>query len=238
MIELANITKKIRQGHLKVTYTGLNIVVPDGVNMAFLGKKQSAVEALADLICAADAPDRGKITRTESISWALPSASFVAKHLTLAANARFLARLYEADEDVLVSRIVELGQLQEWINVKVEECPKEARSTFCLLAGLCLPFDRYIFTSLGAAGKAQGGRVSELLTDLMARASILLIGQDIKTAQEFCSQAYVFDEGKATFYDDMEAAAEHFNAIEAQEVDEGDFMGGDSELEDLVNVDF
>jgi ABC-type polysaccharide/polyol phosphate transport system ATPase subunit len=61
-----------------------------------------------------------------------------------------------------------------------------------------------------------------------------------KAAAQFCDQAYVFDQGRATFYDDMEAAAEHFNSIESKEKDseaeEGD--DADSDLQNMVGLDF
>ncbi|MBV9993093.1 MAG: ABC transporter ATP-binding protein [Alphaproteobacteria bacterium] len=237
-IELRNVTKKVRMGHIKLTYTGLDLAIPDGARVALLGRKEAGLDAIVNLICAADAPDKGTITRTQSISWPIPGAGFLSKHLTLAANARFIARLYETNEEAFLARVAETGRFGDLINARMDECPTEMRSLFCFLIGALLPFDHYIFTGLNAGPKEDRGRIAELVGELAQRAGIVLVGQDAKNAEVLCDRAYVFNEGTATYYDDMEAAIEHFSSIEAREVDEDDFMGADPELEDLVNMDF
>jgi capsular polysaccharide transport system ATP-binding protein len=237
-IELRNVTKRIRMGHIKLTYTGLDLTIPDGARMALLGRKEAGLDAIVNLVCAADAPDKGGVTRTQSISWPIPGASFLSKHLTLAANARFIARLYETDEEAFVARVYETGQFGDWMNTRMDEIPTEMRSLFCFLIGALLPFDHYIFTGLNVGPKEGRGRITELVGDLAQRAGIVLVGQDAKSAEALCTTAYVFNEGTATYYDDMEAAIEHFSSIESRDMDEDDFMGADPELEDLVNMDF
>lgn len=236
-IELINVTKKVRLGPIRLTYENLNIKVPDGASVALLGRKEAGLDAITKLICAADAPDSGSVIRTHSISWPIPSASFVASHLPLVANARFIARLYEMDENAYVARLEELGRFGDTFQTVVSKTTGETRSLFCFLCGITLPFDQYIFTSLSVGPKSERGRIGELVDDLRQRAGFLLIGQDVKAAQQYCSQAYVFDQAEATYYDDMEAAIEHFSSIEEKDVEDDGFMA-DPELEDLVNTDF
>lgn len=237
-IELRDVMKKVRLGPIKLTYEHLNIHVPDGSHVALLGRKEAGLEAIVNLICAADAPDSGKVVRSHSISWPIPSSNFVAQHLPLVANARFIARLYETDEKPFIARLDELGRFGDWFGVTVSDCPPEVRSLFCFLVGVCLPFDQYILTGMAVGPKSERGNIGEIVDELCRRAGLLLIGQDIKNAQQYCTQAYVFDKGQATYYDDMEAAAEHFNSIEVKDLGDDDFMGVDSDLESLVNVDF
>lgn len=237
-IVLSNVTKKVRMGPVKLTYENLDIDIPDGARVALLGHQDAGLAAIVDLICAADAPDAGHVSRTRSISWAIPSSNFVSKHMTLAASARFLARLYETDENAYLARIRELGQFGDKLNVKAGEITNDVRSMFCLLAGICLPFDHYILTNVNVGKKTERDRVAPLIEELGRRAGLVLVGSDIKNAQYLCDRAYVFEEGKTTFYDDMEAATEHFKSIEAKDVEEDDFMGDDTEFRDLVNMDF
>jgi capsular polysaccharide transport system ATP-binding protein len=237
-ISLNDVTKKVRMGPVRLTYEGLNIEIPDGGHVALLGHKDAGLDAIVNLICGADAPDEGRVTRTQSISWSIPSAGFVAKHMSLAASARFIARLYETDEDAYLARIQELGQFGDQINLKAELCANEVRSLFCLLVGICLPFDHYILTNVNVGKKGERERIAAMVEELGERASLVLVGHDLKNAQHLCDRAYVFESGRATFYEDMEAAGEHFNSIVAKDVEEDDFMGPDSELEDLVSMDF
>jgi capsular polysaccharide transport system ATP-binding protein len=236
-IELRDVMKKVRLGPIRLTYEHLNIHVPDGGHVALLGRRDAGLEAITNLICAADAPDSGKVIRTHSISWPIPSSNFVSQHLPLVANARFIARLYEADEKPYLAQLEEIGRFGDWFTVRVSDCPPEVRSLFCFLVGTCLPFDQYIMTGMNVGPKGDRGRIGELVTELCQRAGLLMIGQDVKNAQLYCTQAYVFDKCQATYYDDMEAAAEHFNSIEDKDLADDD-MGVDSDLESLVNVDF
>src|ERR1700759_761500 len=71
-IELIDVTKKVRLGPIRLTYKDLNIRVEQNARMAFLAQKSAGVEAILNLICAADAPDSGIVRRTHSISWAIP----------------------------------------------------------------------------------------------------------------------------------------------------------------------
>jgi len=237
-IELADVTKKVRLGPVRLTYTGLDLTIPDGAHIALLGRKEAGLESIVDLICVADAPDAGKVTRTRSISWPIPNANFLSRHLSLAANARFIARLYEADENAFIRRLEDFGKFGDNWNTRVDMCTNEVRTLFCFLVGVMLPFDHYILTSVNAGPKSERERLAGLVQDLRDRAGLVLVGSDTKSAQALCTTAYVFHAGIATYYDDMEAALEHFNSIEAKETDDDGFMSADPELEDLVMLDF
>ncbi|HVV65178.1 MAG TPA: hypothetical protein VHC42_06900 [Rhizomicrobium sp.] len=237
-IEFKNVTKRVRNGPVKVDYLDLNIRIDEKKSVAFLGQKSSGVDSIIDLLCGADAPDKGHIVRSHSISWAIPSPAFLHKHHSLAANARFLARLYETDESEYLAKIAEAGNLGQHLNVRADKCPKDALSLFCFLAGAVLPFDQYIFTSVTAGGKANRERVAETIETLRARAGLLIVSQNPKLAKQFCDAAYVFDQGQATYFDDMDAAAEFFGAAGAEAEEEDISFESEPELENLVNVDF
>jgi capsular polysaccharide transport system ATP-binding protein len=239
-IEFINVTKKVRQGHVRLTYENLNIRVEPHAKMALLGHKEAGLESITSLICSADAPDKGRVLRTHSISWPIPSSQFLKKHLPLATSARFLARLYEVDPSGYIGRIAEMAQIGDHMNSRGDKCPKEAVSRFLFSAGLCLSFEQYIFTNLNAGGKDDRARFADLVKETAARAGLLFIGSDLKVAQQFCDEAYVFDGKSATYFDDMDAAAEFLGSIAKKgDDDEGeDFFDADPELESLVNMDF
>ena len=67
-IELKNVMKKVRLGPVKTTYDDLNIRIEEKSRMALLGGKTAGLEAIVNLICAADAHDKDVIQRTHSIS--------------------------------------------------------------------------------------------------------------------------------------------------------------------------
>jgi capsular polysaccharide transport system ATP-binding protein len=236
-IELRNVTKKVRLGAVRVTYEGLDIRVEKNSRVAFLGRKDAGLEAIVKLICAADAPDKGVVSRTHSISWPIPDGKFLQRHLSLAANARFIARLYEQDETAFLQKVTEMAEPGDFLNERGEICPKDVISRFCFSVGICLPFDHYILTGMNVGSKEDRPRFGAIVEDLAQRAGILLVCSEIKAAKQICDQAYVFDDGRATFFDDMEAAAEFFGGIASKGGDEEDFFDADPELENLVTMD-
>jgi capsular polysaccharide transport system ATP-binding protein len=237
-IEFRNVTKKVRLGAIRLTYEDLNIRVEEKTRTAFLGQKSSGLDAIVNLICAADAPDSGFVRRSHSISWPIPNSAFLHKHHSLAANARFIARLYEADPEDLLARVSEMAQLGEFTNVRADRCPKEVLSRFAFSVGMCLPFDHYILTTASAGTKEDKPRFAEIVTEVGKRAGLLLITSDLKSAKQFCDQAYVFSSGGATYFDNMDAAAEFYGSLATESDDAESFFDTEEELQDLVNVDF
>jgi capsular polysaccharide transport system ATP-binding protein len=237
-IELCNVKKKVRLGPVRLTYENLNLRVEEKAHMAFLGHKDAGLEAITNLICNSDAPDSGVIKRSHSISWPIPDSKYLHKHHPLVGSARFIARLYEVDQRAYIEKLSEMAELGDFINIRGDMCPKDVVSRFAFYAGICLPFDQYIMTNVAVGGRTGRDRMIEVIGQLKERAGLLLVTADVKSAQLHCDQAYVFHDGGATYFDNMEAAAEFFGSI-ASTGDEGDdFFDAEPELEDLVNVDF
>jgi capsular polysaccharide transport system ATP-binding protein len=237
-IEFHNVTKKVRSGPVRVTYENLNLRVEENTRVAFLGHPGAGLDGILDLICAADAPDSGVVTRTHSISWAIPGNSFLHKHHSLAANARFIARLYEVNPEQFLAKVSDMAQLGEFANVRGDTCPKDILSRFVFSVGLCLPFDHYILTNVTAGSKDDAPRFAEVITELGQRSGLLLVTRSVKNAQQFCDQAFVFADGRATYFDNMEAAAEFFGSLASDGDDDDSFFQPEEELQDLVNMDF
>jgi capsular polysaccharide transport system ATP-binding protein len=240
-IELHNVKKKVRAGSVRVTYEDLNIRLGEGANVAFLAHSEAGIESIVDLLCGADAPDKGKIVRHHSISWPIPASMYIQRHLSLAANARFLARLYETDEKDYLAKIAETG-LAPFMNLRIDKVSSEIKTVFAFVAGVSLPFDRYIVTKTVIGKKAFPGLAERLMEGLRERTGLLLVTPAVKIAAQYCDQAYVFDQGTATFYDDMEAAAEHFNSIVSRDkdrdADDEEEEDDDSDLQNMIALDF
>jgi capsular polysaccharide transport system ATP-binding protein len=241
-VELHNVMKKVRAGAVRVNYEDLNIRLGDKAHVAFLAHSEAGVPSIVDLLCGADAPDKGRIIRNHSISWPIPASVYIQKHISLSANARFLARLYEVDEKDYLARIAETG-LAPFMDMRVDKVTGEVKAVFAFAAGVLLPFDRYILTKTMIGKKSFPGLMDRLLTDLRERSGLLLVTSSVKAAAQYCDQAYVFDQGTATFYDDMEAATEHFNSIQSKDKDreageEEDDEEDDSDLQNMMALDF
>ncbi|MEI9929114.1 MAG: hypothetical protein WDM89_00745 [Rhizomicrobium sp.] len=235
-IELHDVMKKVRQGSVRLTYKDVNMRIEEKSRMALLGHSSSGLDFIVDLICGADAPDKGVVRRSHSVSWAIPEIKYVHKHLPLVAAVRFIARLYEIDEKAFLARVLEQAQVGEVANLRVDRCPREVVSRLAFCIGTSLPFDQYILKTLGS--KEDRERNMETVNQLAERAGLLFVTSDVKTAKQFCTEAYVFDEGRVTYFDNMDAAAEFFSKAAGDDDVEDDFFDAEQDLQDLVNVDF
>src|SRR6476646_7773545 len=111
MIELKNVSVRTRGTMNPVPLTDINLRVEAGQRVAILSPKSGGVSLILDVICGANAPFSGSVTRTGRISWPIPSGAFFHRHQTYVANARFFARLYEVDQNSYISEVLELADV-------------------------------------------------------------------------------------------------------------------------------
>ncbi|MBV8800040.1 MAG: hypothetical protein JO208_09550 [Alphaproteobacteria bacterium] len=229
-IELRNVTVRTRNTLSPITLSNLNLQIGARDRFAFLGPPKSGVELVVSVICGAMAPDEGRVIRTSSLSWPLPSAPFLHKHLTFVANARFVARIYEADERPFINRVLEMADLQEMAEERVDHCPSSAVSRFTFALGACLPFDIYLVIKTKVGDKSDHEKFAGVLTDLGKRSGLILATSSTKDVAEYCDSALVLDPVGPVYYDDIEAATEHLQRIikRREETDEMEFPEDES----------
>jgi len=219
-IELIGVSKRTRKTITPVIYENLNIRIEHGDHVALLGPKGSGLDLIVGLICGADAPDRGRVVRTSSISWPIPNTNFMHKHLNFVGNARFIARLYGLKPSEFVPKVLEMANLGEFVNERLDHCPKDLIGPFSAALGLCLSFDLYLLRSASLGGKANGDRFQAIIADLQRDHGLVIATSQAKGVSDLCDKAYVFDSGKAVYYDDVEEALDHLKRIATKQVDE------------------
>lgn len=222
-IELQNVAVRTRKTITPVVLSNLNVRIEDKERFALLGPPKSGVELVVDVICGAKAPDEGKVIRTSSISWPLPGAPFLHKHLSFIANARFVARLYEANQQAFIDQVLEMAEVRDLAEERIDHCPRGAVSRFGFALGACLPFDTYLFLNTAIGEKSCREKYSEIIASLASRHGLIVATANAKSVAEYCDRALVLDPAGAVYYDDIEAAMEHLQRI-TKPVDESDEM--------------
>ncbi len=209
MIELRNVSVRTRGTINPVTLTDINLRVETGQRVAILSPKSGGVSLILDVICGANAPFSGSITRTGRISWPIPSGAFFHRHQTYVANARFFARLYEVDQNSYISDVLDLAEVGDLAHEQIGRCPKSTTARFAFALGACLSFDMYLLTSTNIGEKKQRERYQERIEEMAARNGLIVASSSAKAAQAFCDRAYVLDPAGSVYYEEMDAAAEH-----------------------------
>ena len=208
MIEFVNVGKRTRKTITPIVYEDLSFRIEDGDRVALLGGPASGLGAILELICGANAPDRGRVIRTGTFSWPIPDSGFFHKHLSFVGNARFIARMYGMQESSFVPKVMEMAGIEDLREERLDHCPKAFLGQFSFALGLFVPFDTYIFTNVNCKGEARE-RFQNAIAELGQRSGLLIATGQPKGFESFCDKAYVLDVGKAFYYEDLEAAQEH-----------------------------
>jgi capsular polysaccharide transport system ATP-binding protein len=227
MIELANVTFRTRQTLSPVVFEDVNLRIEDGERVAFLAPdKRFGLSVLQDLFCDANAPDRGRVIRTGSLSWPIPDASFFHQHLSFVANARFIARMYGLDTRLFVPRVCEMAGVTDIMDERLDHCPKSAVSPFTFSLGVCVPFDTYLLTTAVAGKGEDGAALQQELLELSSRCGIIVVAMNGKGVADLCDRAYVLDNGSAKIvpYDDIEEALDHLKRLASKAAEDEDFI--------------
>jgi capsular polysaccharide transport system ATP-binding protein len=225
MIEFANVTFRTRHTLYPVVFEDVNFRIEDREHVAILAPgKDSGLAVLQELICGADAPDRGHVVRTGSLSWPLPGAGFLHRHMTFAANCRFITRMYGLYTKPFVMRVCKTAAVVDIMEERLDHCPKGALNRFAFSLGLCVPFDTYLLTSAIAGKGEEGAPLQEALVELAAKSGVIVIATNGKGVADLCERAYVLDSGKIVPHDDVEDALAHLKQLVSKASDDEEMI--------------
>jgi capsular polysaccharide transport system ATP-binding protein len=202
----------------------INLRIGPRDRVALLCPAKGGLTELVGVISGAKAPEQGKVIRNSSLSWPIPGSAFLHKHLSFVGNARFIARLYGVDQSSFISRVIDMARVSDLAEERLSRCPKAPLSRFSFALGACLPFDIYFLTSFSIGDKKDKPRYAEVIGELASGSGLLIATGNPKGIQQFCDQAYVFEQSGPVHYDDVEVAIEHFSRIAkpAEMVEDGD----------------
>lgn len=227
---------KPRRSPRRVEFHDINMHIEDDSRVAILGKKGTGLEELLNIICGAVHPARGNVRRTSEISWPIGETSFLSPDVSLAANLRFMARIYQVDENEYAQRITEAVDIRDYTE-KFAGCAKDVKWRFSFGLGVCLPLDIYIFESVDAPDKEFREQAYAIVENLAREKAIIIATTKGETALQFCNRGYVLDEGTITYYEDIEEAVAHLERlVEPATIDAGDEPEEGESYDDALDI--
>lgn len=212
-IEFKDVTVKTRSTITPILLRNINIRIEKPAHVALFAATGDGLDLIVDTLCAAGAPEAGRVVRHSSISWPLPGSPFVHKHQTFTANARFIARLYEMDQRSFIPKAIEMAGLEDLADERVDFCPSKLLSRFSFALAACLPFDFYLFTKTDVGGREDRDKYAEIIHEIGKRCGLIVATTNAKIAQPFCDKAFVIEPDGAVYYEDMEAATAHLDRL-------------------------
>ena len=210
-LELIDVHKSYpMRGGRKVIVAGANGRIERGEKLGILGRNGSGKSTLVRMIAGVEAPNKGRIRTSMSISWPIGSGAGIKPTLTGEENARFIARIYGKNEDRIVKFVDSFAELEEYFLMPVMTYSSGMRSRLSLSISLAVDFDCFLVDEALAVGDTRFGRAFE---ERIQRSGLILISHSPALVRRLCTRASVLDQGILTFYDDLDEALATYNAL-------------------------
>ena len=218
-IELHNIDKSFWDGRRQVSVLrNFSLTVRPGAKLAILGAPGSGKSTTMGLIASTVSCDSGKVVRGLRTSWVIPGYSFFSHYGTGVANVRFVARFFGMQEEAYLRKVMEMSDLGERINDKLDKLPSLLRGQLAITMGLCLETDVFLFDdSIGLGSPAFRQKCSDVIQALIDRGKAVVIAASTASiVTPFCDEAYVIEDGRAVHYGELTPGLTHLERLVKQ----------------------
>lgn len=215
MIELRDITK---------VYPGQPspVVVLDRINATFsakesvgiLGRNGAGKSTLLRILGGAELPDAGKIVRKGRVSWPIGFAGGFSPSLSGEENCRFVARVYHADVDRVVSFARDFADIGQHFRMPTRTYSSGMRARLGFGLSMAIDFDVYLVDEVTAVGDTKfQERCRKAFDERREHSSIIMVSHSIETIRDYCTKCAVMDQGQLWFFDSIDEAQARYEAV-------------------------
>jgi len=222
MIQFENLSKHFwTPGGVKKVADGINCTFPSGRSVALLGRNGAGKSTLMEMIGGSIKPTDGKITVTGSMSWPVGFAGSFHRDLTGSQNTRFIARAYGVDTDELVAFVRHFAELGPHFHLPVRNYSSGMKSRLAFGISIGIPFDTYLVDEVTSVGDASFKRKSRVIFRERLRTSgAVVVTHSARQVRKLCDAGAVLEDGRLTYYDDVEEALHHHHHNMGSDEDE------------------
>jgi capsular polysaccharide transport system ATP-binding protein len=145
-----------------------------------------------------------------SISWPIGMAAGFQPMLSGADNARFIARIYGRSVQPTLEFVEDFSELGDYMRMPLMTYSSGMRSRLALAVSLAIDFDCYLVDEALAVGDTRFGRA---FAERIERSGLILVSHSPALVRRLCTRAAVLDQGRITFYDDIDEALATYHAL-------------------------
>ncbi len=210
-LELADVHKSYPMNiGRKHVLRGVNAIFRKGERVGVLGRNGTGKSTLVRILGGIEAPTRGTIRRTMSVSWPIGMAAGFQPALSGADNTRFIARIYDRPVQASVDYVETFAELGEYLHMPVNTYSSGMRSRLGLAISLAVNFDCLLVDEALAVGDTKFGRA---FGARLQHAGLILVTHSPSLVRQLCTRAAVLDQGTLTFYEDLDEALATYNSL-------------------------
>lgn len=206
MIRFEKLTKVFTlDGKSKVVADNINVTFPTGRSVALLGRNGTGKSTLLQMIAGTMDATAGRIVSTGSISWPVGFAGSFHGDLTGVQNARFVGRIYGVDTDELVDFVEDFAGLGVHFRLPFRTYSSGMKSRLAFGVSMGIGFDTYLVDEVTAVGDvAFREKSSAVFLARMKQSGAVVVSHSMQQVRELCDAAAVLENGRLTFFDDVE----------------------------------
>ena len=219
MIEFHNVTKTYHTRGLKRrVFSDLSFSIQPGESLAICGANGAGKSTLLRLIAGVEYPSSGEVRRSFRTSWPIGFTSCFDPGMTGADNARFIARIYEHDEEQVLAYVEDFAQLGVYMRQPVSTYSSGMTSRLAFGISLAISFDCYLVDEVAAAGDVRFRKRCE--EELMARrdkGTLIMTSHDPYMLEQYCKRGAVLYSGALVFFDTVAEACEVHHSLQMRQ---------------------
>ncbi|MEO0917719.1 MAG: ABC transporter ATP-binding protein [Pseudomonadota bacterium] len=217
MIRLQNVSKRFRtQGVEKVVADQISMIFPSRMAVALLGRNGAGKSSLLKMIAGTMRPDRGQIDVTGTVSWPVGLSQSFHVDLTGLQNTRFVARIHGVDSDRLEDFVRTFSELGDHFNLPFRTYSQGMRARLGFALSMGIGFDTYLIDEVTAVGDAAFREACEAaLSARLASRGAVIVSHSLGFLRRVCDAGVVIEDGRASWFHDIDAAIEAHQSIMA-----------------------
>jgi capsular polysaccharide transport system ATP-binding protein len=191
----------------KRVYSNLTFEIAKGDSIGICGANGAGKSTLMRLLAGVEQPSSGRIHRGMTTSWPIGYSSCFQSSLTGADNARFIARIYDQDEESLLDFVEEFAQLGPYFYQPVHTYSAGMNARLAFGVSLAIDFDCYLVDEVTGAGDERfRARCEEELLHRRDNATLIMTSHDPGTLRQYCRRGAVVYGGALIFFDTIDEA--------------------------------
>ena len=208
MIRLENLSKSFQTPWgRKTVIDDCSLTFPTGVSVALLARNGAGKSTLMNMIGGTIAPSSGRVVKAGTVSWPVGFRGSFHKEMTGAQNVRFVARIYGVDTEELVGFVEDFAELGAHFHTPVRSYSSGMVSRLAFGVSIGIPFDTYLVDEVTSVGDAVFKRKSRLVfLERMKSAGAVVVTHSMAQVRKLCTAGVVLENGKLTYFDNVEEA--------------------------------